>query len=50
MRETISMIRREGKYGEGFWTAKGLKQECHLSPIRFNMLMSELEKKMRKGK
>lgn len=30
-----------GEIGEEFWTEKGLRQECLLSPMLFNVLMAD---------
>lgn len=32
--------------GEGFWTAKEMRQRCPLSPLLLNLLMADLETKM----
>jgi len=36
-----------GGGGGSFWTARGIRQRCPLSPL-FNILMADLEKEMRK--
>ncbi|KMQ90410.1 rna-directed dna polymerase from mobile element jockey-like protein [Lasius niger] len=39
-----------GEVGESFWTARGVKQECPLNPLLFNMLLADLEEEMEKVK
>lgn len=37
--------------GQRFWTARGVRQECPLSPNLFSLLIADLEEKMvRRGK
>lgn len=49
MRETKSRVRARGKLGKGFWTRKGVRQGCPLSPDLFNILMADLEEELKKG-
>ena len=49
-RETLSRVKVGGEIGEGFWTAKGLRQGCPLSPILFNLLIADVEEEIRKGR
>ena len=48
-RETRSRARVGGEIGGCFWTAKGVKQGCPLSPHLFNIFLSELEEELGKG-
>jgi len=34
--------------GEEFWTERGVRQGCPMSPILFNILMSDIEEEMGK--
>lgn len=45
IRETRSRVRVGGKIGESFWTARGVRQECLLSPLLF-ILLADLEEEM----
>lgn len=38
-RETRSRVRMEGETRGSFWTARGVRQDCSLSPLLFNLLM-----------
>lgn len=42
-RESRNRVRAGRKIGKGFWTERGVRQECPLSPILFNMIMADLE-------
>lgn len=39
VRETKSRVRTEGELGEEFWTARGVRQGCPLSPLLFCILL-----------
>lgn len=43
MRETSCRVRAGGKIGEKFWTERGVKQGCPLSPLLYNVLTAEEE-------
>lgn len=47
-RETKIRIRARKELGNGFWTERGIRQECPLSPVLFNMLIADLEERLRK--
>lgn len=49
MREVKSRVRIGKEMGEVFWTARGVRQGCPLSPI-FNIVLADLEEEMRKVK
>ena len=48
--ETISRVKVGGEVGERFWTAKGFRQGCPMSPTLFNLLTADMDEELRKGK
>lgn len=50
LRETRCSVRISGEEGEGFWTARGVRQGCPMSPILFNLVLADLEEELRKVK
>lgn len=50
LRELKSRVRVGEFVSKEFWTARGLRQGCPLSPILFNILIADLEEKMRRGR
>lgn len=50
LRETRCRVRIGEEEGEGFWTARGVRQGCPMSPILFNLILADLEEELRKVK
>lgn len=36
--------------GKSFWTGRGLRQKCPLSPLLFNILIADIEEEMGRDK
>ena len=47
-RETKSKVKIGKNYTESFWTEKGVRQGCLLSPLLFILLIADIEKYLRK--
>ena len=48
-KKTRSRVGVSSELGECFWTARGVKQECLLSPHLFKIFLSDLEDELGKG-
>lgn len=46
MREVISRVRIGKEMGEGFWTVREVTHGCPLSPILFNIILTDFEQEM----
>lgn len=46
LKETRSKARIGKRVEENFWTAKGVRQGCPLSPLLFNILLADIEEEM----
>lgn len=46
LKETRSKVRIGKRVEENFWTAKGVRQGCPLSPLLFNILLADMEEEM----
>ena len=47
-KETKNVVKIGDQKTEEFWTKRGVRQECPMSPTLFNIYMMDLEKKMKK--
>lgn len=48
--ETRSVVKIDRSYGEKFWTTKGVRQGCLLSPLLFNVMIDDIEKTLGRNK
>ncbi|XP_039310271.1 secreted RxLR effector protein 78-like [Solenopsis invicta] len=46
LEETLSRVRVGKKVGENFWTGKGVRQRCPLSPCLFTLLLADLDEEL----
>lgn len=47
--ETLSSIRVNDKESSPFWTTRGLRQGCPMSPLLFSIYLSDIELELEKG-
>ena len=47
-KETISRVKVREKKGENIWLVRGVRQGCPMSPILFNILISDLKERLKK--
>lgn len=50
LRETKSRVRVGKEVGGTFWTARGVRQGCPLSPLLFNIMLADVEEELGKVK
>ncbi|XP_032685325.1 uncharacterized protein LOC116850785 [Odontomachus brunneus] len=50
LREVRNRVRVGENLGECFWTGRGVRQGCPLSPMLFNLLTADLEQELRGGR
>lgn len=48
-RETRNRVKVGCKIGKNFWTARGVRQECPMSPYLFNLVLAYMEEMLRRG-
>lgn len=48
LREMVDRVRVGEKKGENFWTGRGMRQDCPLSPCLFILLLADLEEELEK--
>lgn len=46
LKETRNKARIGKRVEENFWTAKGVRQGCPLSPLLFNILLADIQEEM----
>ena len=50
LEETMNRVRVGGEIGESFWTARGVRQGCPMSPLLFNLVIGDIDEEMGKVK
>lgn len=48
-RETRNRVKVGGKIGKNFWTARGVRQGCPMSPYLFNLVLADMKEMLRRG-
>jgi len=49
LKETVNKVRVKEIEGKSFWTTRGIRQGCPLSPSLFTLLLAHLDEELEKG-
>ncbi|XP_070522382.1 uncharacterized protein [Cardiocondyla obscurior] len=49
LEETVNKVKVKDKEGKSFWTTKGVRQGCPLSPNLFTLLLADIDEELEKG-
>ncbi|XP_070529779.1 calponin homology domain-containing protein DDB_G0272472-like [Cardiocondyla obscurior] len=49
LEETVNKVKVKDKEGKSFWTTKGVRQGCPLSPSLFTLLLADIDEELERG-